>query len=201
MGTTTATLTGSYSASFQPEPMTNRTAAARYARALFEVSVPDRDPEQIEADLARSLALIDGHETLRRVLLNPAIPAPRKHAIVTDLVSRLGDLLPPVAKLLTLLAERDRLGILADILEAYRSRLMDHLGVVQATVTTAHALPPARTEAIERSLAHASGRRVILTTDVDPALLGGLVAKVGSTVYDASVARNLERIRQTLWER
>jgi F-type H+-transporting ATPase subunit delta len=181
--------------------MTNRTAAARYARALFEVSVQDRDLRQVESDLARSAALIDGHETLRRVLLNPAIPTPRKHAIVTELVSRLGDLLPPVAKLLALLAERDRLGILADILEAYRSRLMDHLGVVQATVTTAHALPAERTASIERSLAHASGRQVILTTEVDPALLGGLVAKVGSTVYDASVARNLERIRQTLWER
>jgi F-type H+-transporting ATPase subunit delta len=181
--------------------MTNRTAAARYARALFEVSVQDRDLQQVESDLARSLALIDGHETLRRVLLNPAIPTPRKHAIMTDLVTRLGDLLPPVPKLLTLLAERDRLGILADILEAYSARLMDHLGVVQATVTTAHALPAERTATIERSLAHASGRQVILTAEVDPALLGGLVAKVGSTVYDASVARNLERIRQTLWER
>ena len=181
--------------------MTNRTAAARYARALFEVSVQDRDLQQVDSDLARSLALIDGHETLRRVLLNPAIPTPRKHAIVTDLDTRLGDLLPPVSKLLTLLAERDRLGILADILEAYRARLMDHLGVVQATVTTAHALPAERTANIERSLAHASGRQVILTTEVDPALLGGIVAKVGSTVYDASVARNLERIRQTLWER
>ena len=93
------------------------------------------------------------------------------------------------------------LGILADIVEAYRARLMDHLGVVKATVTTAHVLPAERAANIERSLAHASGRQVILTTEVDPALLGGLVAKVGSTVYDASVARNLERIRQTLWER
>ena len=181
--------------------MTNRTAAARYARALFDVSVQDRDLKQVEADLARSLALIDGHETLRRVLLNPAIPTPRKHAIVTELVSRLGDLLPPVAKLLVLLAERDRLGILTDIVDAYRSRLMNHLGVVNATVTTAHALSAERTADIERTLTNASGRQVILTTEVEPALLGGLVAKLDSTVYDASVARNLERIRQTLLER
>ncbi len=181
--------------------MTNRTAAARYARALFDVSVQSRDLKQVETDLARTLALIDGHETLRRVLLNPAIPAPRKHAIVTDLVNRIGDLLPPVAKLVTLLAERDRLGILADILDAYRSRLMRHLGVVTATVTTAHALSAERTADVERTLTTASGRQVNLTTQVDPALLGGLVAKLDSTVYDASVARSLERIRQTLLER
>ena len=181
--------------------MTNRTAAARYARALFDVSVQSRDLKQVETDLARTLALIDGHETLRRVLLNPAIPTPRKHAIVTDLVNRIGDLLPPVAKLVTLLAERDRLGILADILDAYRSRLMRHLGVVTATVTTAQALSAERIADIERTLTTASGRQVNLTTQVDPALLGGLVAKLDSTVYDASVARNLERIRQTLLER
>jgi F-type H+-transporting ATPase subunit delta len=181
--------------------MTNRTAAARYARALFDVSVQDRDLKQVEADLARTLALIEGHETLRRVLLNPAIPTPRKQAIVTELVNRLDDLLPPVAKLVTLLAERDRLGTLTDILDAYRSRLMSHLGVVNATVTTAHALSAERTADIERTLTTASGRQVILTTEVEPALLGGLVAKLDSTVYDASVARNLERIRQTLLER
>ncbi len=181
--------------------MTNRTAAARYARALFDVSVQDRDLRQVESHLAGFLALIDGHETLRRVLLNPAIPAPRKRAIVTDLVSHVTDILPPVAKLLILLAERDRLVLLPDILNSYRSRLMDHLGVVQATVTTAQPLSPERTAGIERSLTQASGRQVLMTTEVDTALLGGLVARLGSTVYDASVARNLERIRHTLLER
>ncbi len=181
--------------------MTNRTAATRYARALFDVSVQDHDLHRVESGLAGLLAMIDGHETLRRVLLNPAIPTPRKRTIMTELIARLDDLVPPVAKLAILLAERDRLGLLPDILESYRARLLDHLGVIEASVTTAHPLAPERTTAIEERLAAASGRTVSITTAVDPQLLGGFVARLGTTVYDASVARNLERMRLTLLER
>lgn len=181
--------------------MTNRTAATRYARALFDVSVQDHDPQRVQSDLAGLLAMIDGHETLRRVLLNPAIPTPRKRSIMTELIARLDDLVRPVAKLAILLAERDRLGLLPDILVSYRARLLDHLGVIEASVTTAHPLAPERTTAIEERLAAASGRTVTMTTAVDPQLLGGFVARLGTTVYDASVARNLERMRLTLLER
>ena len=181
--------------------MTNRTAAARYARALFDVSVHDRDLRQVEADLAGFADLIDGHATLRRVLLNPAIPTERKRAVVDALVGRLGDVIPPVAKLLRLLAERDRLGLLSQVLRAYRARLLDHLGIVEAQVTTAQPLTPARAAAIEHSLAQVSGRTVTMVTDIDPEILGGVVARLGTTVYDGSVAGHLERMRHTLLER
>lgn len=181
--------------------MTNRTVAARYARALFDVSVKDRDPQQVDAELARFSDLVDGHETLRRLLLSPALPTARKRAIVAELLVRLGEVLSPVSKLVMLLAERDRFGLLPDILRSYRARLRDHLGVVQAQVTTAKPLTPERTAAIKQRLADASGCKVSLTTDVEPELLGGVVARVGTTVYDASVVRHLERIRETLVER
>ena len=135
------------------------------------------------------------------MLLNPAIPTPRKRSIMTELIARLDNLVPPVAKLAILLAERDRLGLLPDILASYRARLLDHLGVIEASVTTAHPLAPERTTAIEERLAAVSGRTVTMTTAVDPQLLGGFVARLGTTVYDASVARNLERMRLTLLER
>ena len=181
--------------------MTNRTVAARYARALFDVSVKDRDPQQVDAELARFSDLVDGHETLRRLLLSPALPTARKRAIVAELLVRLGEVLPPVSKLVMLLAERDRFGLLPDILRSYRARLRDHLGVVQAQVTTAKPLTPERTAAIKQRLADASGCKVSLTTNVEPELLGGVVARVGTTVYDASVVRHLERMRETLVER
>ena len=181
--------------------MTNRTAAARYARALFDVSVKDRDIRQVEADLAGFAGLIDGHETLSRVLLNPAIPSSRKRAVVNVLLSRLGDVTPSVAKLLTLMAERDRLGLLPEVLRSYRARLLDHLGVVEAKVTTATPLTSERATAMAHSLAQASGREVAMTTDVDPGILAGVVARLGSTVYDGSVAGHLERLRHNLLER
>ncbi len=181
--------------------MTNRTAAARYARALFDVSVQNRDLRRVEADLAGFADLIDGHQTLSRVLLNPAIPTERKRAVVDALVGRLGDIIPPVAKLLRLLAERDRLGLLTEVLRAYRARLFDHLGIVEAQVTTAQPLTPERAAAIEHSLARVSGRTVTMVTDIDPEILGGVVARLGTTVYDGSVAGLLARMRHHLLER
>ena len=181
--------------------MTNRMAAARYARALFDVSVKDRDLRQVEANLVQFADLIEGHDTLSRVLLNPAIPASRKRAIVEALLSHLGAVTPPVAKLLTLLAERDRLVLLPEVVRTYRVRLLDHLGVVEAQVTTAQSLTADRIASIEDSLAQASGREVTMTTTVDPEILGGLIARLGTTVYDGSIARHLERMRETLLAR
>jgi F-type H+-transporting ATPase subunit delta len=181
--------------------MTNRTAAARYARALFDVSVKARDLQRVEADLARFADLVAGHDSLSRVLLNPAIPMPRKQAIVSTLLSRVGDVTPPVAKLVSLMAERDRLGLLPDVVRFFRARLLDHQGVVEAHVTTAQPLTTERAAAIERTLAQASGCEIMMTTHVEPDILGGIVARLGGTVYDGSVARHLERIRHNLLER
>ena len=181
--------------------MTNRTAAARYARALFDVSAKDHDLRQVDADLGRFSALVEAHDMLRRVLLNPALPAARKRSIVTVLLERLGAVTPPVAKLLTMLAERDRLELITDIIESYRARLRDHEGIIEARVTTARALTGEQTAAIERGLAAASGRKVTMTSDVDREILGGMIARLGATVYDGSVATNLERMRNSLLER
>ena len=178
--------------------MTNRTAAARYARALFDVSVEVRDLRQVETDLVAFADLVRGHETLGRVLLHPAVPTPRKQAIVEALLGRLDPLLPPVAKLLVLLAERDRFVLLPDIIDAFRAHLLRHLGIVEASVTTATPISDERVAAIERSLALASGARITMSTEVDPELLGGMVARLGTTVYDGSVASHLERIRNSL---
>ena len=180
--------------------MTNRTVAARYARALFDVSVKQHDLRQVETDLMGFSGLLAGPEMLGRVLLNPAVPTPRKKDLVSALLERLDPLTPPVPKLLHLLAERDRLVLLGDIVEAYRGRLLRHRGVVEAQVTTATPISDDRTAGLERALQAASGAQVTMTPDVDPELLGGVVARVVTTVYDGSVAHHLRRIRQNLLE-
>src|SRR3974390_2814341 len=99
--------------------MTNKTAARRYARALFDVGVAEKaDLEQIERDLAGFAALFDQHPALAQALLNPAVPAARNRAAVIELTSRT-NVAGVVAKLLALLAERDRLVLLPDLLAAY----------------------------------------------------------------------------------
>jgi len=131
--------------------------------------------------------------------MNPAVPAPRKRAAVAEAVQHAGAR-PIVGKLLVLLAERDRLALLPDLLAAFRDRLLAHQQVVRAEVTTATPLSAERAAQIQQSLATVTGRSVALATRVDPEVIGGLVARIGSTVYDASLATQLQRIRQRLTE-
>jgi F-type H+-transporting ATPase subunit delta len=178
--------------------MTNKTAAMRYARALLDVAIKERaDLDQIERDLASVAALFTQYPALAHALLNPVVPVPRKRAAVAELLAA-GPVTPMVAKLVTLLTDRDRLVLIPDLLAGYRDRLLDHRNIVRAEVTTTASLPAERAKAIEASLSSSTGRTISLTTRVDPAIIGGVVTRIGSTVYDGSVARQLEKIRERL---
>jgi F-type H+-transporting ATPase subunit delta len=183
--------------------VTSRAVASRYARALFEVALAERiDIGQVERELSAFADLVAGPPTgdaqLARVLTNPAIPTPRKRALVDTLIARGGPLLPHVAKLLLLLAERDRLALLPDIVRSYRSRLNEHHHVVQAEVVTASPLPADRVAALAERLGRATGRRVQLESRVDPTIIGGAVTRIGSTIYDGSVTTQLRKIGEAL---
>jgi len=181
--------------------MTNKTAATRYARALLDVAVKEQidDLQYIEQELAAFVDLFRQYPALEKVLLNPAIPVARKKATVAELTSRL-ETPPIVAKVIMLLAERDRLVLLPDLLASYRDRLLDYQQVVRAEVTTAVPLAPDRSQAIERGLAQLTGRTVTLALKVNPAIIGGVVARIGSTVYDGSVTTQLQKMKQRLVE-
>ena len=180
--------------------MTRRAAATRYARALFDVARDQRaDLHAVGRELSEFVALVAGNEGLARALSTPAIPAARKRGVVEALVAR-APLSPLVARLLLMLADRDRLPLAADIVDAYRGRLMEHEQVVRAEVTTAIALTPDRLSALEQGLARATGRRVELDARVDPAIIGGAVTRIGSTVYDGSVTTQLQKLKERLTE-
>jgi F-type H+-transporting ATPase subunit delta len=178
--------------------MTNKTAAIRYARALLDVAVKEKsDLERIEEELAAFVDLFTQHPTLAKVLLNPVVPVGRKQAAVAELIARLKTS-SILAKLIALLAERDRLVLLPDLLASYRERLLDYQNVVRAEVTTAVPLPADRAQAIERGLAEVTGRTVTLATKVNPSIIGGVIARIGSTVYDGSVTTQLLKMKQRL---
>jgi F-type H+-transporting ATPase subunit delta len=178
--------------------MTSAAAAKRYARAIFDVAIAEgNDLEQVGRELSSFAALVAGHEALQRVLVNPAIPAARKRGVVEQLLARV-PVTPVVSRLLLLLAERDRLVLVPDLAEAYRSRLMDHHLVVRAEVTTALPLAEDRAAALREGLAHVTGRQVQLDVRVDPSIVGGAVARIGSTVYDGSVTTQLGKMKQQL---
>jgi F-type H+-transporting ATPase subunit delta len=178
--------------------VTNKTAAIRYARALLDVAVKEKaDLEQIEHELTEFADLFTQYPLLGKVMVNPAVPVPRKRAAIADLLAR-ANFSPIVSKLLTLLADRDRLVLVPDLLAAYGERLLDYRNVVRAEVTTAAPIDGGRMQAIQHGLANLTGRTVKLSTRVDASIIGGMVARIGSTVYDASIARQLERMKEQL---
>jgi F-type H+-transporting ATPase subunit delta len=178
--------------------MTSRAAAARYARALFDVVLKEADPAPVDTELSAFSALVSANPALHRALVTPSIPPSRKRAVVEALLAKAGAMTSPVTKLLLLLAERDRLALLPEVADAYRERLLQHQHVVRAEVVTAVPLPDDRRASLEAGIARATGRNVVLTARVDPGIIGGAVTRVGSTVYDGSVTRQLERLREQL---
>jgi F-type H+-transporting ATPase subunit delta len=175
-------------------------AATRYARALFDVLLKEgKDVEKVQAELQQFAELFAGQQ-LAQVLGNPGIPASKKKALATALVDRAGQITAPVAKLILVLAEKDRLTLLPGIARAYNERVMDHLMIVRGDVTTAVPLAPEKLRLLEEGLAKATGRKVVLQSRVDPSIIGGVVTRLGSTVYDGSVTTQLQKMKQSLIE-
>ena len=179
--------------------MSTRASAARYASALFDVAIKESNPEQAEKELDAFAAVVHEHADLQKVLLSPAIPAANKRAVVQQLVDRLQPS-APVRKLLLLLADRDRLELLTDLVAVYRERVMEYLKVIDAEVTTAAPLPAEDAARFRQRLTASTGRTVTMTTKVDPSIIGGVITRIGSTVYDGSVATQLAALRQRLSE-
>ena len=179
--------------------MTSRGTATRYARALFDVARKESaEVQQIGRDLSEFARIVAGNEMLSRILSNPAIPVQRKRAVMEQLLARAGQLSPILSKLLLMLADRDRLALLPELAAAYEARLMEHAQIVRVQVTTAIELPPDRAAALQDGLVRATGRQVQLETQVDPSIIGGAVARIGSTVYDGSVTTQLQKVRERL---
>ena len=177
--------------------MTARTVARRYASALFDVTDKSGVVDRADRDLQALLGLLADHSELARVFESPAIPASRKRAIVEALFPLIGPA-GEVQRLVLMLADRDRLMLLPEIAAGFTERLNQMRRVVSAEVVTASPLPEAQRTALATALGRAADSQVTLTEKVDPAIIGGIVARVGSVVFDASVTRQIERLKQRL---
>jgi F-type H+-transporting ATPase subunit delta len=180
--------------------MSMRASAARYARALLDVAIKESDPERAEQELAAFDDLVGQNHELQRTFANPVVAAADKRAVVQQLLDRLTPT-TPAGKLVLLLATRGRLALLPDLLEVYRERLMEHRNVLSAEVTTAVPLSKERAAQLQQRLADATGRVVTMTSKVDASIIGGVVTRIGSTVYDGSVATQLAKVRERLEQR
>jgi F-type H+-transporting ATPase subunit delta len=180
--------------------MTSATIVNRYANALADVIVAP-DSGISPADAVAQLRLFDASASaapeLQLVLASPAVSTARKRTVIRAIASSLG-LSRIVTNFLLVLSDRRRWAALHEVIEALDAVLDDHLGYERAEVRTAYRLTDRQIEEISRELARIAGRQVRLTIWIDPQLIGGVTARVGSTVYDGSVRGSLDKMRQTL---
>jgi F-type H+-transporting ATPase subunit delta len=174
-----------------------RTISRRYAGALFDVIGGRGDVDGAGRDLAAISDVVAGHTQLQKVLETPAVPPSKKRAIVDALLQR-SEVIPEVRRLILLLADSDRMALLPEISQAFTDRLLELRRIVPAEVVTAVPLDARRREALAEALGRATGTQVTLTERVDPEIVGGLVARVGSMVFDGSLVRQVERMKERL---
>ncbi|HEY2468565.1 MAG TPA: ATP synthase F1 subunit delta [Terracidiphilus sp.] len=172
--------------------------AARYARAFADVVASARlDAAALDRQLQDFLATWDGSAELREVFLNPAIPAVQKVAVLDKLNARMG-LQRELRNLVAVLINHDRIGAVHEVAMAWRAEMQERLGIRQAEIVTARDLSEAERAELVAGVGKLAGSRIEPTFKQDPAILGGTVVRIGSTVWDGSVRGRLQRLRETL---
>ena len=171
--------------------------ARRYAKALFQIARGNASMPAVGDDLARFLERFDGDAHLHDVLTRPWIKGVDRRAIAVAVAEGEGcDAL--VRDFVGLLAERGRIDHFTEIIASYRNFVDEDLGQARATVRTAAPLTDAEKQELGRRLEGALGKRILLEERVDPTLLGGFVAQVGSYIVDGSLDGQLARMRERL---
>lgn len=170
--------------------------AKRYASALFEVAKRDAILDSVGEDLAMVERLLKESANLRTLFVQPMITDERKIKMVTDIF---GDRITATSlNFLKLLIRKRRTDIVDEVIEEFRTLLRDHLGIVDATAQTAATLSAEQLDRLTKSLVQLTGKKVNLTTEIDPHLIGGVVVRIGDYIIDGSLRGRLERLEQHL---
>lgn len=177
--------------------MDSGSVARRYAKALFGLALESGRVEAWSQSLATLASALRDAPDLAAIVADPLHGREERHAIVEHLASavRLED---APANLLRLLADRSRLDRLGDVLRAFGELADQQLGRLRARVVSAVPLERDAVDALARRLSELTRATVLVDRSVDPALLGGVVAQVGSVVYDGSVRTQLQDLKRSL---
>jgi F-type H+-transporting ATPase subunit delta len=177
--------------------MASAGAPRRYARALFALAREEERVEPVRDELATMARLLEEVPQLRQALLQPLYPAAQRKAVLAALAERLGTSTLLRHFLQFLIDQRRLIDFLA--VRAEYERLADEAaGRIHAELVSAAPLADAQVERLRRALARRSGRDVAIRSSVDPALLGGVVAKLGDLVFDGSLRTQLVQLRSSL---
>jgi F-type H+-transporting ATPase subunit delta len=166
-----------------------------YAEALLGAAKEKDRVDPVRQDFGEFAAALEESEELRRFLANPQLESRTKRAVLEDLLGESDKLF---LNFLRLLAEKGRIGEVAQVYEEWTRLLAQEERVLELELTTAIDLSDEEAERVVKQIEEASGRRVVASRTVDPDLIGGLVVQAGSLRLDASVRGRLEQLREEL---
>lgn len=173
--------------------MSLQTVARRYASALADVVIERREAREVQAEIKDWASMIDGNPQLKEVFANPTVAYEQKRTVLEELISRTR-VRETTASFLRVLLRNQRLAQLPEISERFGHILDERGGIVAAEITTARPIPEELKKTLHDALASATGRTVRLTFATDEAIIGGVVARIGSTIFDGSVQNHLDRL-------
>lgn len=173
--------------------------AGRYASALFELAEEANQVRQVEKDLAALQGMLDASPDLKRMVLSPVFSSDEQRRSIAAVAEKAG-LTPVVVNFLKVLARNRRLFALSDMIRTFLTLAARQRGEITAEVASAHPLTEDQLAALTETLRASAGKDVNLSTKVDPALLGGLIVKMGSRMIDSSLRTKLSSLKTAMKE-
>ncbi len=174
--------------------------AGRYASALFELAREARALDAVKADLEKFDALMAGNADLERLVKSPVFGADDKLKALSAILDKAG-ITGLAANFLRVLTTNRRLAAVRDVIRGYRALVARHRGEISAQVTVAEKLSDKNLEALKDALkSKTAGKEIDLDVKIDPAIIGGLIVKVGSRMVDSSLRTKLNSIKLAMKE-
>jgi F-type H+-transporting ATPase subunit delta len=177
--------------------LSSQTVARRYAAALADVLLAEGHPREVQDELIAWESMIQSTERLQQVFSNPTVAYEQKRKLLEELIKRT-KVQRPTANFLRILLKNQRLTELDEINRRLAQVLDERAGVVAAQVTTARPVSDEIKKSLEGRLATITGKDVRLSFAIDETLIGGMVTRVGSTVYDGSIRNQLRQLELKL---
>jgi F-type H+-transporting ATPase subunit delta len=177
--------------------MSSQTVARRYASALADVTLERGEAREVQQELVAWADMMQSNGNLREVFANPTIALDQKRRVLNRLIE-IAKPRPTTVNFLKLLLQNQRLPELDQINRRFAAVLDERAGMIAAQVTTARPVAPETQQTLQTTLRNMTGKSVRIEFATDPDMIGGLVTRIGSTIYDGSVRNQLEQIKEKM---
>ena len=177
--------------------MSSQTVARRYASALADVVIERNEAQLVQAELGAWAKMITDNGSLLEAFSNPTVAYEQKQDVLNALIART-KVRPTTRNFLRTLLMNQRLSDLPEVNAKLAQILDERSGIVSAEITSARPVSDSARALLEEKLAEMTGKKARLTFATDESLLGGIITRIGSTIYDGSVSNQLSRLREEL---